>query len=110
MLRGASSDAPGGSGGPAVRFNGQQHLGSRLRFLREQAGLTLRQLEARTGVGRSRLSELETSPAPNPSLAVLLALQRAFGLDTIEALLGDLPSRTVATSYERLSVHSEEAG
>lgn len=94
----------------AVHQSGQPHLGQRLRDLRRAAGLTLRQLEAQTGVGRSRLSQLETSPAPNPSLAVLLALQRAFGLDTIESLLGVLPSENAAPAYERLRDGTAQAG
>lgn len=94
----------------AVHQSGQPHLGQRLRALRRAAGLTLRQLEAQTGVGRSRLSQLETSPAPNPSLAVLLALQRAFGLDTIESLLGVLPSENAAPAYERLRHGMAQAG
>ena len=94
----------------SVQLAGQLHVGHRLRDLRRAAGLTLRQLEAQTGVGRSRLSQLETSPAPNPSLAVLLALQRAFGLDTIESLLGVLPSENAASAYERLRDGTAQAG
>lgn len=93
-----------------VQQSGHPDLGQRLLDLRRAAGLTLRQLEAQTGVGRSRLSQLETSPAPNPSLAVLLALQRAFGLDTIESLLGVLPSENAAPLYERLRDGAAQAG
>jgi hypothetical protein len=58
-------------------------------------------MEAATGVGRTRLSEMEADPAPNPTLSVLLALQRALELDTLEALIGDLPSTNTRNRYER---------
>jgi len=94
-----------------VLLNGQSaHLGTRLKQLREDAGLTLRQLEHETGVARSWLSKMEADPSPNPSLSVLLALQRAFKLNTIEALLGDLPSELSGVSLSaRLVLRSGDA-
>lgn len=76
------------------------HLGDRLRALREQKGLSLRELASRTSLSASRLQQLERDPAANPSLRTLLALQNAYGLDSIEALLGPLPSSVLAREVE----------
>jgi transcriptional regulator with XRE-family HTH domain len=82
-----------------VHQNGQS-LGSRLREYREARGLSLRELANLTGIGRSRLQQLESSSA-------LLALQHAFDLASVEALLGDLPSQGVRASYLRASDESD---
>jgi transcriptional regulator with XRE-family HTH domain len=89
-----------------VHQNGQS-LGSRLREYREARGLSLRELANLTGIGRSRLQQLESSDAPNPTLSALLALQHAFDLASVEALLGDLPSQGVRASYLRASDESD---
>lgn len=86
---------------PVVQYIGHPHIGERIRALRERRGLTLRDLESLSGVGRSRLSQIESAAAPNPSLSTLLALQDAFQLDTIESLLGDLPSGSARRAYPR---------
>lgn len=83
-------------------------LGRRIRGYRLARGLTLRQLAEISGIGHSRLQQLEAAEAPNPTLSVLLALQHAFGLASVEALLGDLPSQGAQASYVRASDEVDE--
>lgn len=66
--------------------------GRRVRDLRKSAGWSLRELEARSGVGKTTINSIERGQQPYPGLDVLLKLQSALGLDSIEALLGELPS------------------
>jgi transcriptional regulator with XRE-family HTH domain len=68
---------------------GRQHkLAERLRLLREQRGLSLGDLEEKTGVTKGYLSELERAEATNPSIDILKKI--AGGLDVlVQELLGD---------------------
>lgn len=74
------------------------HVGERLRACRESRGLTQGQAAAAAGITRNALSALERRQFPDPSLRTLLGLQRAYGLATIEELLGGgpMPSRVLA--------------
>ena len=60
----------------------------RLKELRDARGWTLRDLEGETGITRSVLGRYETLPEPNPTLAHLVELQRAFGLGSLEEFFG----------------------
>lgn len=51
----------------------------RLRESREAAGVSLGELEERTGIRKSVLSRLENSKAPNPTLATLQRYCEAIG-------------------------------
>lgn len=53
----------------------------RLRAAREAAGVSLTELESRTGILKSGLSRLENSKAPNPTLATLYRYAKAIGCD-----------------------------
>lgn len=68
-------------------------IGSRLRELRLARGYALREAAERSGVSRAHISKLENSTEANPTIAVLLKLQAAYGLESVEALIGDLPSQ-----------------
>ncbi len=50
-----------------------------LREAREAAGVSLAELEQRTGIRKSVLSRLENSKAPNPTLATLQRYSAAVG-------------------------------
>lgn len=58
---------------------------ARLKAAREKAGISLNELETRTGIRKSVLSRLENSKAPNPTLATLQRYATAIGfrLDVI---------------------------
>jgi transcriptional regulator with XRE-family HTH domain len=76
-------------------------LGELVRHARERAGLSLRNLEAITGISRTMLHRLELDQLENPSADTLLRLADALELnsDDLFILLGheprtDLPSLT----------------
>jgi transcriptional regulator with XRE-family HTH domain len=69
-------------------------LATLLRMARIEAGLTLRAVEAETGISNAYLSQLETGKAENPSPTHLLKLSRLyeFPLDELYAAAGYAPS------------------
>lgn len=66
---------------PRVRAAVDQAMATvrELRTAREQLGLSLADLEKRTGTRKSALSRLENSKAPNPMLATLVRYAEAIG-------------------------------
>ncbi|WP_433075790.1 helix-turn-helix domain-containing protein [Dactylosporangium sp. CA-052675] len=66
------------------------HVGPRLRRLREQRGVTLTALAADTGISVSTLSRLE-SGGRRPTLELLVPLARAHGV-TLDHLAGTEPT------------------
>lgn len=79
---------------PYARFGA--HFSGRVAFLARRAGLSPTQLEKATGMPRGTAWKLRRGQIENPSLALMLALQRALGLGTLEELLGDVPSQNLA--------------
>ena len=55
-------------------------LVAKLRQAREQAGVSLSEMESRTGITKSSLSRLENSTAPNPTLITLNRYATAIGV------------------------------
>jgi transcriptional regulator with XRE-family HTH domain len=74
-----------GHGGPAPE-PGQQGIGSRIRFLRQQRKMTLEQLSAASGLTKSFVSKVERG-ASVPSISTAMKLAESFGL-TVSQLLG----------------------
>jgi len=56
------------------------NLIAQLRAARETAGVSLNELEIRTGIQKSSLSRLENSAAPNPTMLTLHRYAVAIGL------------------------------
>jgi transcriptional regulator with XRE-family HTH domain len=65
-------------------------VADKLRILRAQKGLTLRQLEERSGVSKDAISEIERG-LRTPRISTVLSLAGGLGVDPQE-LLGDLAS------------------
>jgi transcriptional regulator with XRE-family HTH domain len=63
-----------------------QTFGAFLRALREDAGLTLREVETRCGVSNGYLSLLEHDRVKEPSPRVLYALSQCFGVSYLELM------------------------
>jgi transcriptional regulator with XRE-family HTH domain len=64
--------------------------------------MSLRAAARVAGVGKTLLSEIERRDRPDPQLSVLLKLQHAYRLDSIEELLGEppgQPSLMLAATY-----------
>ena len=66
---------------PRLQADCEQAAGivRQLRETRETAGVSLAELEQRTGIRKSVLSRLENSKAPNPTLATLQRYCEALG-------------------------------
>jgi transcriptional regulator with XRE-family HTH domain len=56
-------------------------LGAVLRAARTAAGLSLRDVERRTGVRSGHLSQIETNTIARPEMAILWELAATYGLD-----------------------------
>ena len=76
------------------------HLGNVLKRCREAAGLTQEQAAARSGITRNALSALENKQFPDPHLSTLLALMLTYKAQSIEALLGPVPSQHIAGHWQ----------
>ena len=61
-------------------------IGRMIQRLREDKGLSQRQLAARAGVTNGYISQLEAGDKKNPSLAVLQRLAKALGVPVTELL------------------------
>jgi hypothetical protein len=64
--------------------------------------MSLRTAARVAGIGKTLLSDIERRDRPDPQLSVLLKLQLAYGLNSIEELLGEppgQPSRMLAATY-----------
>jgi transcriptional regulator with XRE-family HTH domain len=79
------------AGGRALPHDFSIELGQRITHLRRDRGLATPAAADLLGITQAALSKIESGRAA-PSLATLLRLQVVLGLDSIEALLGDLPS------------------
>jgi HTH-type transcriptional regulator, competence development regulator len=88
-------------------------LGGHLRMLRRQAGLSLRKLEAGTGVSNAYLSQLERDRIKGPSPHVLWVISECYGADYLDLLRRagyPVPSapRVVFAGAERLTPDERE--
>ena len=61
-------------------------LGIRLRAARERAGLTLREVEERTGISNAYLSQIESGRIKEPSPRILHRLAELYGESYAELL------------------------
>src|SRR5690349_3884727 len=66
-------------------------LGSRLRMLRRQAGLTQRQLGERAGLGQTYISLIERGRVPPPDMLMTARLARALQVSVRDLLAPDTP-------------------
>lgn len=79
------------------------HFGSALRARRRAAGISQRDLAARTGVDFSYISKVENDRVPPPAADTIVAICQALGVapEDLLALTGKIPStvqRTVSSS------------
>ena len=59
-------------------------LGTRVRELRTQTGVSMRDLAGRAGVSAGYISQIENGQATNPSLGVIRSIADAFGFTWLE--------------------------
>lgn len=75
---------------PAESQAPEHHVGSTLRRLRKQSGMSLQALAATSGVSVGMISQVERGLA-NPSVRLLTALRRALNV-SMQQLFGDSPA------------------
>lgn len=64
-----------------VRFERLRDTMRALKRARLEAGLSLADIDHRTGIGRGNLSRLENDPSANPTLETLLRIADAIGVE-----------------------------
>jgi transcriptional regulator with XRE-family HTH domain len=80
----------------------KKRLGDVLKAVREERGLTLREVERETQVSNAHISQLENHVITKPDMAVLFPLSEFYGLDYYELLeLGGLGERGNVPGRER---------
>lgn len=70
----------------------REEFGTRLRTLREQKGWSQDDAGRYAGISQTEWSRVERAET-NPSMTTLLRMQHALGVDSIETLFGEEPSR-----------------
>src|SRR5205814_340520 len=72
----------------------QQQFAKRVRELREIQGMSQEDVARAGGIDQGWLSKVEDNKV-NPRLTSLLKVQHGLGVDSLEALLGRIPSATM---------------
>jgi len=71
-----------------ARIERKSEILASLRRARIAAGMSLADVDAKTGMGRGNLSKLENDPHANPTLDTLLRLADAIGVELRVAVIG----------------------
>jgi len=81
-------------------------LGAVLRAARAAGGLSLRDVERRTGIRNAHLSQIETDTIAKPEMAILWELASLYGIDfaRLLALAGHAGSASSAGRRRRMTV------
>lgn len=85
--------------GDATDAQSTVHVGNRLRLLRERAGLSQEVAAVTAGLTRNTLGRLESTTLPDMRLSTALALMDLYGLQSIEELFGQAPSRAAVDRW-----------
>jgi ribosome-binding protein aMBF1 (putative translation factor) len=72
----------------------RREFGTRLRLLREQRAWSQDDAGRRAGMSQTEWSRVERAET-NPSMTTLLRMQHALGVDSIESMFGEQPSRQI---------------
>jgi transcriptional regulator with XRE-family HTH domain len=79
----------------------RKDLGNRLAELRRERRWSLEKLAAESGVSAGTISKLENGRVGNPGLEVVLLLQKALKVGSLDSLLGVTPSDALAINIRR---------
>lgn len=63
---------------------GSMAMGDKLRYLREQAGLSLRDVENRVGISNAAVSQIETGKIKDPRYSIVMRLCEVYGIEPKE--------------------------
>jgi len=75
-------------------------IGERVRYFREEQGLTMDQLAAKAGMGQSALSLIESGQRPNPRPDSIVKIAKALYVTTDQLLGVDPSTQTSAPDSE----------
>lgn len=87
----------------------RQRIAAHVRDHRSRAGLSLAEVAARAGIGKSTLHQLETGEA-NPSIETLWAVAEALGVPFGELIEPAAPAVRVIRADEGIPVEASESG
>lgn len=82
-------------------------IGNKIKHLREEAKMTLKQLSDNTGVGQSTISDIETGKAKNPKMTTLKKIADYFNVSVDELMKSESVTKEKLNKYE--SVIKEES-
>lgn len=85
---------------PETLAEARRRLAQRMIELRGEAGLSQRQAADRAGIDQSNWGRMEAEKT-SPRLDSLLKIQYAFGLDSLESLLGRLPAQELLDTHQQ---------
>lgn len=74
--------------------------GNKIKHLREEANMTLKQLSDNTGVGQSTISDIETGKAKNPKMATLKKIADYFNVSVDELMKSESVTKEKLNKYE----------
>lgn len=72
-----------------------------LREERARQGLSLADVQERTGIARSQLSQLENAEAPNPTIATVCRVAEALGMSVAIRLVKTMPSKPAKAAAKK---------
>ncbi len=84
LLAKVEADRPQLESWARAGFARDRHMREVLRLLKEarvERGISLAELQKRTGIAKGNLSNLETDPAANPTIETILRYAQAIGVD-----------------------------
>jgi HTH-type transcriptional regulator, competence development regulator len=84
----------------------KETLGAALRAARAESGLSLRDVERRTGIHNAHLSQIETDTIAKPEMAILWDLASLYGIDfaRLLALAGYAAGPSSGSRRRRMTV------
>ena len=84
----------------------KETLGAALRAARAESGLSLRDVERRTGIRNAHLSQIETDTIAKPEMAILWELASLYGIDfaRLLALAGHAGGASSSSQRRRMTV------
>ena len=84
----------------------KETLGAALRAARAERGLSLRDVERRTGIRNAHLSQIETDTIAKPEMAILWDLASLYGIDfgRLLALAGYAAGDSSSSQRRRVTV------
>lgn len=75
-------------------------LGENIKKLRDRAGMSITDLSEASGIGRSTISEIESSKAKNPKTNTVTAIAKALGVTTEKLTEMEIEHEYVITDIE----------